>query len=45
MLFIATSEKYYLDSVEYKNLKLPHILVPVEGSLNSYSVIGVKIKN
>jgi|GEM_PF-1178518 len=40
MLFIASSEKYFLDNVEFQNLKIAHILIPVERSLNSVEAFG-----
>lgn len=45
MLFIATAEQYYLDSSNYGNLKIAHILIGTEGSLNNPLTIGVKNQN
>lgn len=39
MLFLATSKKYKLDSTTYEEMQIAHILIGVEGSLNSPLVI------
>lgn len=40
MLFIATAKKYNLDSTSYNNLKIAHILIPLETSLNNPFIIS-----
>ena len=47
MMFITTAKKYYLDSVDYDNLKMAHILVLTEGdnAINAPLSIGVENQN
>ncbi|MFY0654673.1 MAG: hypothetical protein JXQ96_21750 [Cyclobacteriaceae bacterium] len=40
MLFIASAQKYYLDSLGYDSFRIAHILVGVESSLNCPLTIG-----
>ena len=42
MLFIATSQQYFLDSLSYDELRIAHILVGAENSLNCPLTIGLK---
>ena len=44
MLFITNAKEYYLDGKEYHNLKLAHIVIPVEGDhvINAPLSIGAK---
>jgi hypothetical protein len=41
MLFIASAQKFYLDSLEYDSLRIAHILVDTENSLNCpYTIVA-----
>lgn len=42
MLFIASAQKFYLDSLEYDSLQVAHILVDTENSLNCPFTIVAK---
>lgn len=45
MLFIASAEKYYIDEVEFDDLKMAHLIIPVVGNYTINAPLSIVNEN